>query len=462
MTRRIVYISAFYPGYGGGNGRAAHEMAETFASQYDVLLLCPGDRTELTPANKTNLRIFTVKSTGTGSLRIPLFTQRNIQQIFSLLDQFQPDIVHAHDPTLLGLIGQVWAKMSHIPFVYTAHVIPQKSLEFGTKDVIKLPLDFIAEPVTMRFLEDFYRNCDAVIALNPIVGKSIRDFGYTGRIFTIPNGRFLRKYDLCRSADVTQSTKILSFIGFITRRKNQAYLIEMLSHLPANYRLRIIGTAIDPQYLQEIETYTQQQGLLDRVEFTGEIQHGEIPRRYEQSHVVVSASKMEVQSLVVIEALASGTPVIGLSNETVDELVDDTNGARLPKETSPAEFARRVERICNLSQVEYDRLCQNARQRVQHLDWGNVMAMASEAYEDLANDQDATIPIDGIHLARMIALLPPGQVRRVLAERTVSMVSRVKKVRRVSQRTWLYAALTAAGSMFVYLFLRRRVGKIHT
>jgi hypothetical protein len=36
--------------------------------------------------------------------------------------------------------------------------------------------------------------------------------------------------------------------------------------------------------------------------------------------VSISASAMEIQSLAVIEALASGTPVVGLSNEAVAEL----------------------------------------------------------------------------------------------------------------------------------------------
>jgi len=459
-VHRVVYLSAFYPGYGGGNGRAAHELAETFAVDHDVLLLCPGDRTELVAKPGSRQRIFTVKSTGKGNFRIPLFTRTNIRQIFDLLDNFQPDIVHAHDPTLLGLIGQVWARMSHVPFVYTAHIIPQKSLDFGTLDVIKLPLDFLAESIAMRFLEDFYRNCDAVIALNDIVARNIRDFGYEGRLFIMPNGRYLRQYSNLPLTAITQPEKILSFIGFITRRKNQHYLVEALRYLPSHYRLRIVGMAIDPDYRAQIEAYARQHGLLDQVEFSGEIPHERIPEVYAQSHLIVSASKMEVQSLVIIEALASGTPVVGLSNETVDELVDEQVGYRLDKNASPAEFALCIEKICNLPPEQYERLCRNARQRVQHLDWENVAQMLSEAYETLVEDRDITLPIDSTRLTRMVALLPDGQVRQVLTARIARVVSSVKKVRRVPQRTWLFASLTALGSIIAYIFLRRRANKL--
>ncbi len=66
-----------------------------------------------------------------------------------------------------------------------------------------------------------------------------------------------------------------------------------------------------------------------------------------QTHAFVSASKMEVQSLAIIEALASGSPVIGLGNETVDELVDETNGVRLPNDTSAEEFAAAIRSVCD-------------------------------------------------------------------------------------------------------------------
>jgi glycosyltransferase involved in cell wall biosynthesis len=82
---------------------------------------------------------------------------------------------------------------------------------------------------------------------------------------------------------------------------------------------------------------------------------------------------MEVQSLVIIEALASGTPVVGLSNETVDELVDASDGIRLSKDASPREFAAAVHKICELGEAEYRKLCENSRSRVNTLDWSIVM-----------------------------------------------------------------------------------------
>ena len=108
-----------------------------------------------------------------------------------------------------------------------------------------------------------------------------------------------------------------------------------------------------------------------------------IPACLARAHAFVSASRLEVQSLTVIEALASGTPVVGLANETIDELVDDTVGRRLPADAAPDEFARSVEQICRVPQAEYDQLCRQARARVALMDWTQVVDATAAAYEAL-------------------------------------------------------------------------------
>ena len=437
MIKRIVFVSIFQPGWGGGHGRVAQETAEYFAAERDgaceVALICPGERTELV-AGPNGLRLFFVQSTGEGHFRVPLLSQANLKRIQAFLESFRPDVIHAHDPVLLSLMVQVWAGMAGVPFVYTAHELPSKILAFGALDVVKVPMGLV-EPVAQRFLSDFYRNCDAVVALNPIVAQNIREFGYGGRLLVIPNGRLLARYSGCRTAILAQSPKILIFVGFIAERKDQHYLLEVMEHLPPGYSLRLVGEPLDPAYEERLRAYAREHHL-DSVEFCGRVRHESMPAHYEAAHVLVSASKMEVQSLVVIEALASGTPVVGLSNETVDELVDEMVGARLLKEASPAEFAAAVERLCGLPQTDYDRMCQRARERVRHLDWSNVAAALIDAYGALA-EQKAT--------ARAAT--------RAWRPRALRLIS---KVRQVPRRTWLFAGLTVAASLFVYFSQRRR------
>lgn len=471
---KVVFISLFKRGFGGGEGRVAHELARYFAEEHNVVLICSADRTGFYEEKDSDVKVFGVQSAGNGEFHIPVLSGKTVRNIFDFLDDFSPDVIHAHEPALLGLIGQVWAKMHLVPFVHTSHVLPSKVLNFGAMDAldIKLLQGSLSSSVTRQVLTDFYENCDAIVALNQPALEALRDFGYEGKIYVIPNGRDLQKYQVCHYAQVAAQEKTLTFIGYISPRKNQIYLLKALRHLPSNYRLQLVGKPLNAEDGQHLRDYCEKHGL-DNVTFTGQVPHEEIPSYLEKTHVFASASKMEVQSLVVIEALASGTPVVGLSNETIDEFVDENVGGWLSRDADPKEFANHIKRICDLSQSDYDELCANARERVSHLDWSNVIASTVDAYQDLLDTQRTSPSItaeEGAVLTNLISFLPAGEVKDILEARTsdlgrkakqpgglgTALLDKLKVLRRVPGSTWLMAGLTIVASVIGYLFMKGR------
>ncbi len=468
---RVAFISLFRSGHGGGEGRVAHELARHFAKHHDVVMICPSTETGLTEQEESGLRVFGVRSAGDGEFQMPALSAKTVRALFDFLDTFAPDVVHAHEPALMGLIGQVWAKMHRVPFVHTSHVLPDKVLDFGATDALDMKVlqGSFSESISRRLLRDFYSNSDAIIALNQPALLSLRKFGYQGEVFIIPNGRDLERYTACAVADVGATEKALSFIGYLSERKNQAYLIDAHRHLPGEYRLVLLGKALSPQYEKRLRQACVANSL-ENVEFPGQVPHEEIPGYLERTHVFLSASKMEVQSLVVIEALASGTPVVGLSNETIDELVDDEVGCRLPKEASPDEFADKVRHICSLPQPAYEALCQGARARVSHLDWSNVVDQTASAYHELIERKAPVTRREGAVLAGLVSALPSGEVKDILRERIDvvpeerdrvtqflmgrSLGERWRALKRVPGSTWLLAGATVIVSLIGYLFMK--------
>ncbi len=467
---RVAFTSLFRRGMGGGAGRVAHELADYFAQEHQVVMICPADETGLT-VEDDHLLIFGIRSAGDDDFKMPVLSARTVGEVFDFLDDFQPEIVHAHDPALVGLVGQVWARMNLVPFVHTAHVLPSKALDFGTADALNvrwLKNSFSAS-VTTRVLGDFYQNCDAIIALNKSARNSIREFGYEGKIFQIPNGRALSTYQQGKFADPQSDHKQLTFIGYINDRKNQAYLLKVLKYLPENYHLRFIGKPLSEEYLQELKDYCRKHNLQNAA-FLGQVAHEDIPGYLAETHVFPSASKMEVQSLVVIEALASGTPVVGLSNETIDELVGEENGVWLAKDTKPEQFASQVERICRLAPEEYRSMCENARQRVSHLDWTIIVQQTAESYREIKKIKPTVTAEENDMLRSLVSFFTIGEVREYLLEtlkearhkrgEKKGLLKRVqvpKKIRswfRVPSSTWLISGITILVSVLGYLFMK--------
>jgi hypothetical protein len=157
---RVAYISLFRSGYGGGEGQLAHELARQFAQRHDVLLICPHART-LNYVADGGLQILGIQSAGEGNIAVPVLSKANLTSFLDCLSDFQPEIVHAHEPVSLALVGQIWAKSNGVPFVYTAHVLASRFMDFGVMDVFQGIRSSLTESVTQQFLGSFYAGCDA-------------------------------------------------------------------------------------------------------------------------------------------------------------------------------------------------------------------------------------------------------------------------------------------------------------
>jgi 1,2-diacylglycerol 3-alpha-glucosyltransferase len=414
---------------------------------FTVVLICPGEKIGLI-IGENGLKLFTIPSAGKDHALVSELNQFNVYRLYKFLDAFHPDIVHAHEPTSISLVSQVWAIQHRVPFVYTAHVLVDRILDFGAKDMVGIFNFKLTESFLNDYFNTFLFNCDAVIALNKSVEESLDKVGYKNLVFRIPNGRNLGLYTACQFANVNSNPKILTFIGSLVPRKNQMYLLDMLKYLPDNYVLQLLGSSLVPHDEKELRDYCRAHRLENRVIFAGEVPHNDIPKWLEKTHVFVSASIMEVQSLVVLESLASGRPVVGLSNETIDEVIDDQVGANLSKEASPHEFAREVLRICGQTPDQYLEMCVMARQRVENLDWSNVMKTTIDAYNQLIHTSTLRDEQSEVRMAKMLNFIASQKVRDILTQRLPPMRPRI------NSRTWIYSTLTIFLSAATYLAIK--------
>jgi len=453
MVKKILFISIFIEGYGGGEGRVAWEMARWFSKHYDVVMLCPGKKTGLVE-DETGFKQFNVRSSGDKNVYLPLLNAIEVAKLYDFLEKFQPDVIHMHDPALLDVIGQLWGKYARVPVFYTAHVLPDRALDFGATEISRFLNTPINDRLAKRYLRNFYQHCDAVIGLNEITANMIRQFGYKGRVFQIPNGRDLALYhsrDEC--PDITEEEKRLTFVGSLGKRKNQAFLIEAMQYLPENYHLQLVGVALDASYQGVLEKQARKLGV--KVSFLGQLPPQQVAEVLGDTHVFVSASKMEVQSLAIIEALASGSPVVGLGNETVDELVDETNGVRLPNDASAKEFAAAIRSVCDRPAGAYKELCHNASSRVSQLDWTCVMERTIQCYETVLALRLGRTSMSTVKIYRQfIAHIPNRRLRNRIAGLVSSLPVPPKKRFFLPVKTLGIAFLNMTVSVSGYHLLR--------
>jgi glycosyltransferase involved in cell wall biosynthesis len=126
----------------------------------------------------------------------------------------------------------------------------------------------------------------------------------------------------------TQAQEIL-FAGALIPRKGIHHLINAFARIAKDFlqaRLIIVGHEEDKAYAAELRELVKRLDLDGRVQFLGAMPQAELAARMRAACVCVLPSVSEGLGRVVVEAMATGTPVIGSDVGGIPEMVED--GAR--------------------------------------------------------------------------------------------------------------------------------------
>jgi colanic acid/amylovoran biosynthesis glycosyltransferase len=166
-----------------------------------------------------------------------------------------------------------------------------------------------------------------------------------------------------------QKFKILS-VGRLVEKKGFDYSINAVSKMPPNEDhcvYNIIGEGPERQRLEKIIHHL---GLQDRVKLLGSQPREEVGRLMADSHVLVAPSvtardgDQEGIPVVLMEAMATGLPVISTRHSGIPELIEDGKSGFLVPEGDAKSICSRIQYVRDHSE-SLAGLCRNARRTVE-------------------------------------------------------------------------------------------------
>jgi glycosyltransferase involved in cell wall biosynthesis len=177
--------------------------------------------------------------------------------------------------------------------------------------------------VTWEFCRTFYNRHRKLIAPSKTLKKILQGHGIRKPIETIPNGidtNFFRPFDktVARKKLGINGEKIFLSLGRLGHEKRIDVVIRSFENLDA--KLIIVGRGPAEKRLKKL---TGKLGLQNKVTFKGFVPEKLKPLYYSAADALVIASEFETQGLVVVEAMACGTPVIGANSGAVPEMIQD-------------------------------------------------------------------------------------------------------------------------------------------
>ncbi|KKP47510.1 MAG: Glycosyl transferase, group 1 family protein [Candidatus Woesebacteria bacterium GW2011_GWA1_33_30] len=381
---KIVITSNYKIGNETGASFVTDLLANKLSKRHEVLYLCLGEKYRLVKKSK-NFSILNIPTFTINGIDLPLITPMVVLSASNELERFNPDIVHTQNSILLSKLAQIWANKNKVPVVTTFHHIPTQALEhllpqFKKSYLTKIVQDFY----TQTSLKGFLAKCDTVISLNKFQYQAIRKVDKKIKLVTINNGLDLRFLWKIKSRQFNLNNDInFVFLGSYNERKNQSYLIDAFKKLPNNYKFFCHGKfETGGNYLKKLNKKIELNEIKN-VYLLDYINLDKIYKVFKKSHFFISASKKEVQSLSIIQALASGLPVIGLENETTLELINKDNGLVCPKNITPNKFAVHITNF--IKNIDYRSLAINARKSSKRFKIQDVVLKIEKMYKSTIN-----------------------------------------------------------------------------
>lgn len=257
------------------------------------------------------------------------------------------DVVHIHTVLTLGLLGKYIARRQGLPTVYTHHNDYKGAIRayLGKKSIIAYLVDKLAVW--------FANTSTAVIAPSDKMKQILLKDGVKRPIHILPTGVSLAHFAVTAASKkkalsirkqygFTPSTTVLMSLSRIGKEKNVDFLARALEEVLKKDKdvcLMMVGSG---PYLEGFKEFVKKLGLADKVIFTGRVPEEDKPAYYQSADMYLYASHHDTQAIVVLEAAASGKPIVILEDGAFkDVVVDGKNGFSVSPD-SPTVFAGKV------------------------------------------------------------------------------------------------------------------------
>ncbi|OQA04965.1 MAG: Alpha-monoglucosyldiacylglycerol synthase [bacterium ADurb.Bin400] len=329
----------------------AENLAHFLAGRgHEVWVIIPSRNTktaqDMSYKHLTVVRLGSMPNPFRRGFRITTFPRSKIKRV---LQDIRPDIIHLQDPTSICSALLSFGNKNNIPVVITNHF----SMEFilSYLNLLK-PLHPHIERILAWHFSRFYNRCSLVTTPSSTAKNKILKWGITTPIAVLSNG--INKKRFCPTNSVQDARKALGFpqkpvvlyTGRIDKDKSLPVLIsaipEVIKHVDAHFAF--IGSG---DQLEEMRAFAGSIGVGNYVSFTGPLNYNsdEFPLAYQAASLFATASTIETQSIVMLEALASGLPVVAANAGSLPEFVQDGVNGRLFAPGDHLECARAITTI---------------------------------------------------------------------------------------------------------------------
>jgi len=349
-----LFTETFLPKIDGIVTRLCHTVEHLQRLGDEVLIFSPqGGLTEYKGA----------KIYGVDGFPLPLYPELKLAwptpTIGQEIERFQPDIVHVANPAVLGLGGIYYAKKFDLPLVASYHThLPQYLHHYG----LGILEGFLWELLKGAHNQADLNLCTSTAMVEELTNHGIEraDLWQRGVDTELFQPHFASAEMRDRLSQGHPDSTLLIYVGRLGAEKEIDRIKPVLEAIP-NARLALVGDGPHRLALEEHFADTP-------THFVGYLRGEELASAYASADAFIFPSRTETLGLVLLEAMAAGTPVVAARSGGIPDIVTDgVNGYLF--DPADDEGAIAATKLLLQRPEERETLRDNARQEAERWGW---------------------------------------------------------------------------------------------
>ena len=372
--RIAFFTETFLPATDGVVTRLRHTIEELLGMGDEMLVIAPkyGEG----PGSYEGVPIHRVSS-----VPFPPYPQIKLAPINpgvgAALRRFGPELIHAVNPFVLGRGAPFYSRRLEAPLVASYHTNIAAYARFYGLGLFDRATRWYTRRLHNRAAINL---CTSRATLKYLAGEGVERLHLWPQ--GVDSGRFhpdkFSKDWRVRLTYGHPADRLLLYVGRLGHEKDIGRLKVVLSEVPG-VRLALVGDGPARRDLEQEYANT-------RAVFTGSLHGEELAAAFASADAFLFPSTTETLGIAMIEALASGLPVVAARTGATGEVVDDGETGLLYDPGSDAALIAAVRRIVSDDGLRA-RMGRNARAAAERRDWGSSTRTLRGYYEQALGER---------------------------------------------------------------------------
>lgn len=263
------------------------------------------------------------------------------------------DMIHVHHPMMIGWTAVYLSRKYNVPLVLTYHTRYEQYLHYIKASYFQKLVPF--------YMKQYMKFCDMVFAPTPLMQDYLYEIGCKTPVRVLATG--ISDNSFCMDEEAASALRgkflgdernrqaykrkyLFCTVARLAKEKNLEFLFRVLAERKkangeADFRYVLVGEGPEEKHLRKLAVKLN---LKDEIYFAGRVPNEEIKNYCRASDLFLFSSCSETQGIVLLEAMAAGTPVVAVRATGVrDIVVDGVNG--FMTDASESVFAKTLDTV---------------------------------------------------------------------------------------------------------------------